>query len=91
MFVVDVADRSSLTLFRDVSAKVRAGTLQQCGVLLVFGANDASRRAFALKDLMDWAGECGLLTLHLPAPRAGAGKGNLRSNVGSINIRWQVI
>ena len=88
MFVVDVADRSSLALFRDMSAKVQAGTLQQCGVLLVFGANDASRRAFALKDLMDWAG---LLTIHLPAPRAGAGKGNLGSNLGTINIRGQVI
>jgi hypothetical protein len=82
VFVVDVADRSSLARFQNMSAKVRAGMLQQCAVLVVFGANDASRRAFAKWDLMDLAGECGLLTLHLPAPCAGAGKGNLGSKSG---------
>jgi hypothetical protein len=77
VFVVDVANPSSLALFRDMRAKGRAGTLLQCGVLLVFGADDASRRAFALKDLMVWAGECGLLTPHLPAPYAGVDEDNL--------------
>jgi hypothetical protein len=73
VFVVDMADRSSLELFWDSSAQVRPATLQRCGVALVYGADDASTYAFLLSELLQATTQRDVQMLFLSAPRSGTG------------------
>ncbi len=68
VFVVDMADRHSFSLFRDLSALVLPSTLQRCGVALVYGADDDSSHAFPLQEFLQAASQRAVQVLFIPAP-----------------------
>jgi len=68
-FVVDMADRHSFSLFRDLSALVLPSTLQRCGVALVYGADDDSSHAFPLLEFLQAASHRAVQVLFTSAPQ----------------------
>jgi hypothetical protein len=73
VFVVDMTDRYSFTVFRETSTLVLAATLQLCGLVLVYGADDESSHTFALADLLETAQQRCVQILYIPAPNSIVG------------------
>jgi len=82
VFVVDMSDLSSLALFREASAHIAAVSLQRCGVVLVYGAEDASTHAFALPELVETAGVLGVSA----RPTCALSRGGTRTDVGAPTL-----